>query len=166
MAENLNRLIRWLTSLHAPLGRWTPMAASALFAAAGLSHSSFLRSLAFFGATILIVLIAADLTCSLIDGHAFPKHAKHGSPQNLLMLGVRLLLSVVLGGIYALLVFIGVGPWTPYIFLPVIFFACCAVAWRNISLWYEQGEEFEEALHDAEHHQHSRLPQGPIQRMH
>ena len=41
--------------------------------------------------------------------------------------------------------------WMPLIFLPMIFFACCFVAWRNVSLWYEQGEEFEDALVEAQH---------------
>jgi hypothetical protein len=33
------------------------------------------------------------------------------------------------------------------------------VAWRNVSLWYEQGEEFEQALAEAEEHRHTGLPQ-------
>ncbi|HEX4606475.1 MAG TPA: hypothetical protein VH724_20925 [Candidatus Angelobacter sp.] len=133
------------------------MAASVLFAGAGLSHSGLLRALAFVGASVFMILIAADLTCAFIDGHAFPDHARRG-PAPWPMLAVRLLLSVMLGSIYALLVFIGVGLWTPFIFLPVIFFASCAVAWRNISLWYEQGAKFEEDLAGAEHRQQSSLP--------
>jgi Na+/H+ antiporter NhaC len=167
VGENLGRLIRWLSSLHAPLGRWAPLAGSVLFAGAGLSHSSFLRTLAYSGAAVFVALIAADIARSFIDGHSFPDRSKHPAQAlTLPMLGVRILLTAFLGAIYTSLVFIGVGPWTPFIFLPVIFIACCFVAWRNISLWYEQGEEFEEALAEAEQNHHSRLPQIPDHRAH
>jgi hypothetical protein len=51
----------------------------------------------------------------------------------------------------------------PFLFMPVIFLACCFVAWRNVSLWYEQGEEFEEALARDDHYHQAQNPQtlGP-----
>lgn len=67
------------------------------------------------------------------------------------MLSVRIMLSLALGSLYSFLVLAGVGLWMPFIFVPVIFLMCCFVAWRNISLWYEQGEEFEDALVEAQH---------------
>ena len=66
------------------------------------------------------------------------------------MLSVRIVLSVALGSLYSFLVLAGIGLWMPFIFLPAIFLVCCFVAWRNISLWYEQGEEFEDALVEAQ----------------
>jgi hypothetical protein len=135
-----------------------------LFAGAGLSHSSFLRVLAYSGAAVFVVLITADIAGSFVDGHSFPDRTKHAAHVlTLPMLSVRALFSVVLGLIYSSLIFAGVGPWTPFIFLPVIFIVCCFVGWRNVSLWYQQGEEFEEAL-AAEQNQHSRLPQIPNHR--
>lgn len=79
------------------------------------------------------------------------------------MLLFRVLLTGTLGSVYAFLVFAGIGLWMPIIFLAAIFLACCFVAWRNVSLWYEQGEEFEEALAEADHYQHAQNPQtfGP-----
>jgi ABC-type glycerol-3-phosphate transport system permease component len=89
-----------------------------LFAGAGLSHSSFLRTLAYSGAAVFVALIAADIARSFIDGHSFPDRSKHPAQAlTLPMLGVRILLTAFLGAIYTSLVFIGVGPWTPFIFL-------------------------------------------------
>lgn len=65
---------------------------------------------------------------------------------------VRVILCVALGSLYSLLIFAGIGLWMPFILLPVIFLASCFIAWRNVSLWYEQGEEFEEALAETEEH--------------
>jgi hypothetical protein len=159
MGENLSKLVRRLAALHAPLGHWAPIAASALFAGAGISHSAFLRFLAYSGASIFIILIGADIVASFIDRHSFPDpRTHHCAVLTLPMLIARVMLAAGLGSVYTFLVFIGVGPWTPFIFLPAIFLVCCFVAWRNVSLWYEQGEEFEEALAEAEQHQHARLP--------
>jgi hypothetical protein len=127
-----------------------------------LFHSGFLRALAYLGAAIFVVLIAVDIARSFIDGHSFPDRTKH--PAHVLtlpMLLVRVFLSAVLGVIYSSLIFAGVGPWTPFIFLPVIFIVCCFVGWRNVSLWYQQGEEFEESLADAEHKKNTALPKIP-----
>jgi H+/Cl- antiporter ClcA len=162
VGENLRRLVRWLSSLHAPLGRWAPLAGSILFAGAGLSHSSFLRALAYSGAAVFVVLITADIAGSFVDGHSFPDRSNH--PAHVLtlpMLLVRALLSAILGVIYSSLIFAGVGPWTPFIFLPVIFLVCCFVGWRNVSLWYQQGEEFEKALAESEQRKNMAQPKIP-----
>jgi len=162
MDDDLRKLVRRLAALHAPLGHWAPVAASALFAGAGISHSAFLRFLAYSGASIFIILIGADIVASFIDRHAFPDpHTHHCVVLTLPMLIARVMLATALGSLYTFLVFLGVGPWTPFIFLPAIFFVCCFVAWRNISLWYEQGEEFEAALAEAERRKHPALPTTP-----
>ncbi len=74
------------------------------------------------------------------------------------MQAMRVLLSVALGSLYSFLILAGIGLWMPFIFLPIIFLACCFIAWRNVSLWYQQGEEFEESLVDAEHKKDTALP--------
>lgn len=160
MGEDLRKLVRRLAALHAPLGHWASIASSALFAGAGISHSAVLRFLAYSGASIFIILIGADIVASLIDRHSFPDpRTHHCVVLTLPMLIARVTLAAGLGSLYTFLVFIGVGPWTPFIFLPAIFLVCCFVAWRNVSLWYEQGEEFEAALAEATDHRHTRLQQ-------
>ena len=151
MGENIRKLIQWLSTLHAPLGRWAPLAGSGILAGAHFFHSGFLRILTYSGSVVLGILIASDIARSFIDTHSFPDHRRHLRDVSLPMLSVRIMLSLALGGLYSFLVLAGVGLWMPLIFLPMIFFACCFVAWRNVSLWYEQGEEFEDALVEAQH---------------
>jgi len=159
MDDDLRQLVRRLAALHAPLGHWAPIASSALFAGAGISHSAFVRFLAYSGASIFIILIGADIVASFIDRHSFPDpRTHHCVVLTLPMLIARVMLATALGSLYTFLVFLGVRPWTPFIFLPAIFLVCCFVAWRNITLWYEQGEEFEQELKDMEGSQrHSRF---------
>jgi hypothetical protein len=69
---------------------------------------------------------------------------------------------MALGSLYSFLIFAGIGLWMPLIFLPLIFLACCFIAWRNVSLWYEQGEEFEESLAEAEHRPDTQIAQHQV----
>jgi hypothetical protein len=162
VGDDLRKLVRWLAALHAPLGHWAPIAASVLFAGAGISHSAFLRFLAYSGASIFIILIGADIVASFIDRHSFPDpRTHHCVVLTLPMLIARVMLAAGLGSLYTFLVFIGVGPWTPFMFLPATFLACCFVAWRNVALWYEQGEEFEQALAEAEQRKNMTPPKIP-----
>jgi hypothetical protein len=159
LGKDFRAMIQRLAALHAPLGHWAPIAASSLFAGARISHSGFLRFLAYSGASMFTILISADIVASFIDRHSFPDpRTHHCMVLTLPMLIARVMLAAGMGSLYTLLVFIGVGPWTPFIFLPAIFLVCCFVAWRNVSLWYEQGEEFE-ALAEAKDHRHTRVPQ-------
>ena len=161
MAENIRTIIRWLSTVHAPLGRWAPLAGAALLTSTRLFHSGFLRALAYSASAILAILIASDIARSFIDPQAFPEGKRNPAPVSVPMQAVRLVLSIVLGSLYSFLIFAGIGLWMPLIFLPVIFLACCFIAWRNVSLWYQQGEEFEESLVDAEQKKNTALPKIP-----
>jgi hypothetical protein len=147
--------------LHAPLGRWAPLAGAGLLTCTHLFHSGFLKALAYSGAAVLAVLIASDIAHSFIDPHAFPDRKRNRAPVSFPMQAVRVVLSVALGSLYSFLNFAGIGLWMPLIFLPVIFLTCCFIAWRNVSLWYQQGEEFEESLADAEHKKNTAVPKIP-----
>ena len=156
LGDYLRRLVRWLASLHAPLGRWSPLAATGLFLLAGLSHLRGVYYLAYFGACVLLLLFAADLAKTFIDEGSFP--LRPATKLTWPMLAFRLLLTGVLGSGYSFFVWVGVGPWWPPIVWPVILFICFFIAWRNLQLWYEQGAEFEQELaEDAQHHA-ARLP--------
>jgi len=154
MNETFRACIRRLSSLHAPLGRWTPLAASCLFAAAGWAGPGILREIAFLGASALVVLIGADIVQSFIDRDSFPEHAHPGPKLTFPMLLLRGMLTLALGDMYSFLLFIGVGPWTPFSLWPVLFLLCGFIAWRNVALWYEEGVEFEGELAEVEQ-QHS-----------
>jgi hypothetical protein len=150
VGENIRKIFRWLSSVHAPLGHWAPLAGAGLLTSTRLFHSGFLRALAYSGSAVFAILIACDIARSFIDPHAFPARKMNPAPVSFLMQAMRVILSVGLGSLYSFLIFAGIGLWMPLILLPVIFLACCFVAWRNVSLWYEQGEEFEETLAEAQ----------------
>jgi hypothetical protein len=127
------------------------LAGSSLLASAHFFHSGFVRVLACSGSVVLGILIASDIARSFIDTHSFPDRGRHPHNVALPMLSVRIVLSIALGSLYSFLVLAGVGLWMPLFFWAAIFLVCCFVAWRNITLWYEQGEEFEDALVEAQH---------------
>lgn len=166
MGEDFRKLIRWLADLHAPLGRWSPLAATGLFLGSHFLHSTFLRTLAYGGASVLLILIAADIARSFVDPQSYPERSGPGrTALTWPMLAFRVGLTAILGSAYAILVFIGIGPWFPLFVLPVLFVICLLVAWRNVDLWYEQGAEFEEELKAEEGVQHAHAPQvfdGPV----
>jgi hypothetical protein len=135
--------------LHAPLGRWAPLAGAGLLTSTRLFHSGFLRALAYSASAILAILIASDIARSFIDPHAFPQGKKNPAAVSLPMQVARFAFSIALGSLYSFLIFAGIGLLLPPIFWPVIFLACCFIGWRNVSLWYKQGEQFEEALAEA-----------------
>jgi hypothetical protein len=159
LGEKIRTVIHWLAALHAPLGHGAPFAASALFAAAGILRGGPWRALAYLGAVILAILIAADIVRTLIERHPYIPH-----PSTILtlpMLAFRAVLTLVLGSVYSYLVFIGIGPWTPFVFWPVLLVVCCIIAWRNVEIWYEQGAEFEEELKEADAKERSSLSHAP-----
>jgi hypothetical protein len=101
-----------LQNLHAPLGRATPLAASALFAAAGLSPSTPLRILAYSLASLLAFVIASDIAMHLLD------HDDDDSLQKrTTVTPFQLLLAAIQAFIYTILIFGGLGPATRSFFL-------------------------------------------------
>jgi hypothetical protein len=151
LGDYLRALIRWLASLHAPMGKWSPLAATGLCLLGGLSHSRPLYQLAYFGACVIMALFAADVAKSFIDQSSFP--LRPVLPTSWPMLAFRLVLTIFMGGIYSILVWVGVGSWMPIIVLPAIPLICCLIAWRNLDLWYQQGAQFEEELAEEAHRQ-------------
>jgi hypothetical protein len=143
--------------MHAPLGHWAPLAASALFAAAGLSHSTFLRILAYSLATILALLIAADLARSLLETEPASASRDARPAKHAQVTVLQLVITAVLASIYTYFIFVGLGPWTPFMFVPPIYLLSCLAAWRNVRLWYRQGAEYEIELKQAEEIERLRL---------
>jgi len=151
MIKNLRRLMRWLQNQHAPLGHAAPFAASALFAAAGLSRSTAFRVLAYSLATAFAILIAVDIANDLLEPDDAERNRRAGKPRQRVPLSpFQFVLAAVQAAIYTILIFSGLGPATPFIFLIPVFAFSSIAAWRNVRLWYRQGMDFEARLYDLQ----------------
>lgn len=144
MRKNLSVLMR-LENLHAPLGRATPLAASALFAAAGLSSSTLLRILAYGLASLLAIVIAIDIVAHLLDYDDSDSLLKR-----IAITPFQLLLAAIQAFIYTVLIFGGLGPATPFIFFVPVFALSSIVSWHNVRVWYRQGVDYETRLCDLQ----------------
>jgi prepilin signal peptidase PulO-like enzyme (type II secretory pathway) len=147
LRESWQIFVAQIRSWHAPLGRYSPFAASALFAASAFSHSMTLRLLAYGVATILALFIAVDLAHSLLELES-PSVERERS-RRLRYIPVnwfQFALAAALAAIYTWFIFVGLGPWTPFVFAVLLYPLCYLVAWRNVRLWYQQGADYEEVL--------------------
>lgn len=145
-------------SWHAPLGRYSPFAASALFAGCAFSHSTLLRLMGYAVATVLTFLIAVDLANSLLERE--PVAVEQDRSKRAKYIPVtwpQFVLTAPLAALYTWFVFIGLGPWTPWMFGILTYPLCCMVAWRNVRLWYQQGTDYEEVLKEEEELRHEYL---------
>ena len=63
--------------------------------------------------------------------------------------------AAMLAFIYSALIIAGMNllflpsPIVVFLVMPAIFVVCCAVAWHNVTLWYDEGAEYEEELKQA-----------------
>ena len=149
VGENIRIFIRWLSSVHAPLGRWAPLAGAGLLTSTRLFHSGFLRALAYSASAIFAILIASDIAHSFIDPHAFPEAEKESRSCFISHAGCAVSALRRSGQPLQLPDLCRHRIIDAAHFLAVIFLACCFIGWRNVSLWYKQGEQFEEALAEA-----------------
>lgn len=151
LRDSWNTFAARICSWHAPVGRYSPLAASALFAASAFVHSVLFRLIAYAVATVLVFLIAVDLANSLLERE--PVQVERERNRHLQYIPAnwpQFALTAVLAALYTWLVFVGLGPWTPWIFAALAYPLCCLVAWRNVHLWYQQGVEYEEVLKEEE----------------
>lgn len=152
-----------ICSWHAPLGRYSPLVASLLFAGCAFTQSGLLRLLGYSVASVLVFLIAVDLANSLLERE--PVAVERERNKRLRYIPVswpQFVLTGVLATLYTWFVFVGLGPWTPWIFLVLAYPLCCLVAWRNVRLWYQQGVEYEEVLKEEEQLRHQHQTEGML----
>jgi hypothetical protein len=174
VVEDLKTFARSLQRVHAPLGHAAPLAASALFACAGLAGSGFLRVLAYGLASALALLIGVDLVQSFLD-RSPSEAARYGDRAYGFMAWFEVLLAVPLAAVYTFFIFIGLGLWTPFYFLIPAFVVSWLVARRNVKLWYSQSLGYQAHLREAEEIEKRHLaykqwreqhpPEDPLQRM-
>lgn len=139
------RILMRLQNLHAPLGRATPLAASALFAVAGLSTSILLRVVAYGLASLLAIVIAIDIGVHLLE-----YYDNDSMQKRIAVTPFQFVLAAIQAFIYTILIFGGLGPATPFIFLVPVFAFSSIASWHNVRVWYRQGVDYETRLYDLQ----------------
>lgn len=154
MEQDWGRFARWAQSIFLRFPHLAPLATLALFVVARVTSSKPLRTSAYCIAIILLLAAAADLARSFIDQGAAETPLKD-VPLNL----SQILLAVFLGATYAFAILSILG-WTALL-IPPVFVLSCLAAWRNVRLWYCQGQDYEDRLKEAEDAEKLRLKQSP-----
>lgn len=149
MGEDLRTFLGWLQSRPVPLGHFTPMAASVLFAAAHYMPWPVLRFVAYAAASVLAILLVIDIASDMLESDNDGSSSRI-SRQEVPVTVFQFVLTGFQAGMYTFLIFLGLGPFTPIIFVVPVFAFACIAAWRNVRLWYRQGADFEERLHEAQ----------------
>lgn len=147
MGEDFRTFLRWLQSLHAPFGRFSPLVASALFAAPRFIPFSLFRFLAYVAASALVLLIAADIASEMLETGSDDSGS---STKHVPFTAFQFVLTGIQGAIYTGFILFALGPFTPIFFIVPVFAVACLAAWRNVRLWYRQGAEFEDRLREAD----------------
>jgi len=149
VGNDFRMFLRWLQSRPVPLGHFTPLAASVLFAAAHFVHSSVFRFLAYATASVLAILLAIDIASDMLVSDRDDSNTRTTLPKVPLTV-FQFVLTGILASIYTYFIFAGLGPFTPLIFVVPVFAFSSLAAWRNVRLWYREGAAFEDRLRDAQ----------------
>lgn len=143
--EMIQRL-RWTWLAHR---RLAPLVASALIFAAHFGASRSLRMLLLALSTVLFFLTVSDMALEFMDRSYSDSE---GTSPKISVSPAQFLIAAMLALVYTCLISAGLNliflPSTLTVFLlvPGIFLICCFVAWHNVTLWYEQGADYEQNL--------------------
>jgi hypothetical protein len=96
------------------------------------------------------MLIAVDVAAELLEPDAAGQRGPRAQPKHVPLSPFQFVLAGIQASIYTVLIFAGLGPATPFIFLLPVFALSSIAAWRNVRLWYRQGIDFEARLYDFE----------------
>jgi hypothetical protein len=155
LEQDWRRFVEWVRSIFLRFPHLAPLATLALLVVARITSSKPLRTGAYCIVIILLLTTAADLARSFIDQGA-AETSFRDVPPNL----SQILLAALLGATYALAILSILGVWTPMV-IPPVFVISCLAAWRNVRLWYCQGQDYKNRLKEAEEVEKLRLNHSP-----
>ncbi len=101
---------------------------------------------------LLLLVVVVDIALDFLDRN-YPNRpssrikTKASAPE--------IFFAAMLALIYSLLIVAGMNlfflpsPVVVFFVMPAIFLICCVVAWHNVTLWYDEGAEYEEELKEA-----------------
>jgi hypothetical protein len=133
-----------------PLQHLAPFAGSGLVVAAGFCSSTALRLVCLGIAIVLFLVVTADFARSLLDKEAAgASHEQQGKDNPVTT--AQVFLSFILAAVYFGMIFSGLyslfisSRFVFFLMIPAAFVFAALAAWRNVRLWYRQGEDYEEA---------------------
>lgn len=136
--------------------RWVPLWSGVMMVTAGFFPTHSLRVLIYGLGVLFLLVTVVDVALDFLDRN-YPNQpnsrvkAKASAPE--------IFFAAMLAFIYSFFIIAGMNllflpsPVVVFLIMPAIFLICCAVAWHNVTLWYEEGAEYEEALKEANNKQ-------------
>jgi hypothetical protein len=100
---------------------------------------------------ILFFLVVSDIAQEFLD-----KSYSEEPSKKVPVTPTEIMLAGILALVYTLLIAAGLNllflpsTITVFVMVPGVFLICCSVAWHNVTLWYEQGAEYEKDLKEAQ----------------
>src|SRR5690242_13774747 len=164
MTEDAQTLLLRLRGILLPGERFPAPVASVLMLLAAFSSSRPLRVLIFTVALTLFLVVAADISRSLLDrenGYV----SLQGPPKDIPVDVFQVVLTIVIGAFYAAMILSGfyvlllrsVLAW--FVLVPGTCVLSGLAAWRNVRLWYREGADYEQALEEEAGQSHRlRIP--------
>jgi amino acid transporter len=132
--------------------RWAALLSGIMMVTARFFPTSSLRVLVYGLGVVFLLLTVIDVAQDFLD-RDYPKRpnnrikAKPAAPE--------IFFAAMLAFIYSFFIIAGMNlfflPSAVILFfvMPAIFLICCLVAWHNVTLWYDEGADYEEALKEA-----------------
>jgi hypothetical protein len=134
-----------------PLQHLAPLAGSGLVVAAGFCSSRALRLVCLALAIILFLFVTADFARSLLDKEPADASEQQPAKDNPVSTP-QVFLTFILAAVYFGIIFSGLytlfisSRLVLFVMTPAVVVFSGLAAWRNVRLWYRQGENYEEAL--------------------
>lgn len=132
--------------------RWAALLSGIMMVAARFFPTSSLRVLVYGLGVVFLLLTVIDVAQDLLDRN-YPN--RPSSRMKATPSAPEIFFAAMLAFIYSFFIIAGMNlfflPSAIVLFfvMPAIFLICCLVAWHNVTLWYDEGAEYEAALKAA-----------------
>lgn len=153
MGDSWRLLFQWLGEKCLPLQHLAPFLGSALVVAAGFCSSRSLRFSLLAVAIVLFLFVTADFARSLLDKEAGDPSYDRPAQDNPVTTA-QVFLTSILAAVYFGIIFSGLyglfisSRFVLFVMTPAVLVFSGLAAWRNVRLWYVQGEDYEEVLRE------------------
>lgn len=153
MGEYWQLMLQRVREKCLPLQHFAPFVGSGLVAAAGFCSSRALRFACLSVAIVVLLFVTADFARSLLDNESGDASYDRTAKDNPVTTA-QVFLSFILAAVYFGMIFSGLyalfisSRFVLFVMTPAVLVFSGLAAWRNVRLWYRQGEDYEEALRE------------------